>query len=116
MITLTEKAIEQVKNAAEQSEVAGLALRLAAKKNQDGSMEYGMGFDESKDDDLIFKFGEVEVVFGGEYGPLLNGTTIDFVELEPGKWHFIFLNPNDANYQPQESDGGCSSGGCSSCN
>jgi iron-sulfur cluster assembly protein len=116
MITLTEKAIEQVKTAAEESQAAGLALRLAAKKKADGSMEYGMGFDEAKDDDLLFKFGDVEVVFGGEYGPLLNGTTIDFVELEPGKWHFIFMNPNDANYQPPGSENSGSSGGCSSCN
>lgn len=109
MITLTEKAIEQVASAAEQSDASGLALRLAAKKNSDGSMEYGMGFDEPKDDDLLFKFKEVEVVFGGEYGPLLNGTTIDYVELEPGQWHFIFMNPNDANYQPPEGTGGASS-------
>lgn len=112
MITLTESAIEQVKNAAEQSQAEGLALRLAAKKNQDGSMEYGMGFDEPKDDDLAFRFGDVEVVMGGEYGPLFNGTTIDFVEIEPGQWHFIFMNPNDANYQPQDDN----QGGCSTCN
>lgn len=104
MITLTPKAIEQVKNAAEQSNAQGLVLRLAAKKNADGSMEYGMGFDESKDDDMLFKFEDVEVVFGGEYGPLLNGTTIDFVELEPGQWNFIFMNPNDANYQPADGE------------
>lgn len=117
MITLTPAAIEQVKLAAEQSNAAGLALRLAARKNPDGSMEYGMGFDEPTDDDLLFKFKEVEVVFGGEYGPLLNGTTIDYVEIEPGKFHFIFMNPNDANYQPSgESGDGCGSGGCSSCN
>jgi iron-sulfur cluster assembly protein len=117
MITLTPAAIEQVKLSAEQSNAAGLALRLAARKNPDGSMEYGMGFDESKDDDLLFRFGDVEVVFSGEYGPLLNGATIDYVELEPGNFHFIFMNPNDANYQPPgESGGGCGSGGCSSCN
>jgi iron-sulfur cluster assembly protein len=31
---------------------------------------------------------------------LLSGTVIDFVELEPGDFHFIFMNPNDANYTP----------------
>jgi len=117
MITLTPAAVEQVKLSAEQSNAAGLALRLAARKNPDGTMEYGMGFDEPKDDDLLFKFGEIEVVMGGEYGPLLNGATVDYVEIEPGQFHFIFLNPNDANYQPPgESSGGCGSGGCSSCN
>lgn len=117
MITLTSAAIEQVKSAAAQSGTEGLALRLAARKNADGTMEYGMGFDEPSDDDLAFRFGDIEVVMGGEFGPLLSGTTIDFVELEPGQFNFIFMNPNDANYQPQgESSGGCGSGGCSSCN
>ncbi len=118
MITLTSAAIEQVKNAAAQSGAEGLALRLAARKNADGTMEYGMGFDEPGDDDLAFKFGDVEIVMGGEFGPLFSGTTIDYVEIEPGQFHFIFMNPNDANYQPQgETNGGsCGSGGCSSCN
>jgi iron-sulfur cluster assembly protein len=104
MITLTEKAIEQVKQAAEQSEAAGLALRLAARRNTDGTMEYGMGFDDPTDDDMMFRFGDVEVVMNGEYGPLLKGTTIDFVEIEPGQWHFIFMNPNDANFQPGDGN------------
>lgn len=118
MITLTPAAIEQVMASAEQSGVKEAVLRLAAKKNPDGTMQYGMGFDESSDDDLAFKFKDVTVVFSGEYGPLLNGTTIDFVELEQGQHSFIFLNPNDANYTPpgsESSGGGCSSGGCSSC-
>ncbi len=116
MITLTPAAIEQVLQSAEQSNAAGLALRLAARKNPDGTIEYGMGFDEPKDDDLLFRFKDVEVVMGGEYGPLLNGATIDYVEIEPGKFHFIFMNPNDANYQPPGESSGCSSGGCNSCN
>ena len=118
MITLTPAAIEQVMASAKEHNVSEAILRLAAKQNPDGSMEYGMGFDEEKDDDLAFKFKDVTVVFGGEYGPLLNGATIDFVELEPGQHHFIFMNPNDSNYTPPGSDtggGGCNSGGCSGC-
>ncbi len=118
MITLTPAAIEQVHAAAEQSGVNEAILRLAAKQNPDGSLEYGMGFDEAKEDDLAFTFKSVTVVFNGEFGPLLNGATIDYVEMEPGQHHFIFMNPNDANYTPPGSDnggGGCSSGGCSGC-
>lgn len=115
MITLTPAAIEQVKKSANESGAEGLALRLAARKNSDGSMEYGMGFDESNDDDLMFKFDGIEVVMGGEYGPLFNGCSIDYVEIETGNFGFIFQNPNDANYRPADS-GGCGSGGCSSCN
>jgi iron-sulfur cluster assembly protein len=119
MITLTPAAVEQVKKSAAESQADGMALRLAARKNSDGSIDYGMGFDEPKEEDLLFKFDGVEVVIGGEYGPLLNGSTVDFVELEPGQFSFIFMNPNDANYTPpgdSSSDGGCGSGGCSSCN
>jgi iron-sulfur cluster assembly protein len=30
--------------------------------------------------------------------------TMDYVELEPGSWQFIFMNPNDPNYKPPEAD------------
>jgi iron-sulfur cluster assembly protein len=121
MITLTPSAIEQVHLSAKQNNVSEAVLRLAAKQNEDGSLEYGMGFDAAKDDDMAFKFKDITVVFSGEFGPLLNGATIDYVELEPGQHHFIFMNPNDANYTPPGTDssassgGGCSSGGCGGC-
>lgn len=115
MITLTPAAIEQVHVAAEQNNVSESVLRLAAKMNPDGSLQYGMGFDAVKDDDLSFKFKDITVVFNGEFGPLLKGATIDYVEMEPGQYHFIFMNPNDSNYTPpgsSNSGGGCGGGGC----
>ena len=117
MITLTPAAIEQIHTEAKGNAVSDAVLRLAAKKNSDGSLQYGMGFDEAKDDDLTFKFKDITVVFNGEFGPLLKGATIDYVEMEPGQHHFIFMNPNDANYIPPGSDsgGGCNSGGCGGC-
>jgi Fe-S cluster assembly iron-binding protein IscA len=30
----------------------------------------------------------------------MEGATLDYVEIEPETWQFIFLNPNDANYSP----------------
>jgi len=32
--------------------------------------------------------------------PLLDQATMDYVEIEPGQFHFIFLNPKDPNYRP----------------
>jgi iron-sulfur cluster assembly protein len=32
--------------------------------------------------------------------PLLDQATLDFVEMEPGQFHFIFLNPKDSGYRP----------------
>ena len=118
MITLTIEAAKQVRIAAEQSEAKGMALRLAAKQNADGGLDYGMGFDEIKDDDMIFKCEGIDVVIDPQYATLLNGATLDFVEMEPNNYSFIFMNPNDANYTPPTGDnsgGSCGSGGCGSC-
>jgi len=102
MITLTPQAAEQIRQsaAASLSESEALALRIAAKQKPDGSFDYGMGFDETHDEDITFKSEGVELVISPENGPHLKGTTIDYVELEPGKFHFIFMNPNDPNYRP----------------
>jgi len=112
MITLTPQAAKQVRISAEQSKADGLALRIAAKQNPDGSLEYGIGFDEVGDDDMTFDSEGVELVIRPEHGPLLKGATIDFVELTPGEYRFIFLNPNDPNYRPPtgETGGSCSGG------
>ncbi len=117
MITLTAKAAEQVRLAAENGDVAGMALRLAARQTDDGSFEYGMGFDEVKDEDMSFESEGVELVFAPQYGPILKGTVIDYVEIEPGQFHFIFMNPNDPNYTPPADEnapktGGCGGGSC----
>jgi len=117
MITLTPEAARQIIQAANQGNMENLALRLAARPGMQGNLEYGMGFDDAQDDDLSFDCEGVQVVMQAQYGPLLQGTTIDYVELEPGKFHFIFMNPNDAGCSSSNSSGcgGCSSagGGCS---
>ena len=32
--------------------------------------------------------------------PLLNGVVLDYVEMSPGEFQFIFMNPNDPHYVP----------------
>jgi iron-sulfur cluster assembly protein len=34
--------------------------------------------------------------------PLLSGMTLDFVEIEPGSFQFIFMNPNDPEFTPPD--------------
>ena len=111
MITLTPRAAEQVRKSAEQADAARLALRIAVRQNHDDSMEYGIGFDEVKDDDMTFTCEGIEVTMAPEFGPLLKGTTIDFVEIEPGEHRLIVMNPNDPSYvPPREEQAGGSSG------
>ena len=101
MITITPAATEQIRSSAEKGDMRGLPMRIAAKRNPDGSIHYGMGFDDNKlDGDMHFDADGIEVVIGESSALLMEGTTLDFVEIEPGTWQFIFMNPNDANYSP----------------
>ncbi len=95
MITITEQAVEQIRKAAEQTGAANLLLRLAAKVEDGGTFEYGMGFDERKDNDELWQSGGVSVLVSPGCKDLLEGATLDYVELNPGDFRFIFMNPND---------------------
>jgi iron-sulfur cluster assembly protein len=99
MITLTPAAAAQIRRSAEQSG-AGLApLRLAARREADGSFQYGMGFDEAREDDIRIHSEGVELLIAPSSKDLLAGSTLDFVELNPGEQHFIFINPNDPTHR-----------------
>jgi len=100
MFKVTEAAAQQVKSAAQQGGTEGMALRLAAQKHADGTFDYRMGFDEITEDDIKFASEGVDIVMAPEYVPLLDNTTLDFVQLEEGESQFIFINPDDANYAP----------------
>ncbi len=100
MFKVTEAAAEQVKKAATQSGTEGMPLRLAAQKKTDGTINYLMGFDEAKDEDILFSSQGVEIVMAPESVPLLDEAVMDFVELDEGDRQFVFLNPRDPNFVP----------------
>ena len=105
MIKITPAAAEQIRNSASQGQMDGMSLRLAATRNPDGSLHYGMGFDDSQmDGDTHITSEGVELVVSESSLSLLTGMTMDYVELEPGSWQFIFMNPNDPNYKPPETE------------
>ena len=100
MLKLTETAAKQVQESARRSDAEGEPLRLAAKRKQDGSIDYLMGFDAATEDDIRVEVGGVQIVIAPEYRNLLEGATMDYVEIDPGEFRFIFLNPNDETYIP----------------
>ena len=101
MVRLTTAALEQIKQSADQSGMASLPLRIAIKKQQDGSFHYAMGFDDQRlPGDSFFNFDGVDLVVSEISKDLADGLTIDYVEIEAGKPEFIFLNPNDPTYVP----------------
>ena len=109
MITVTPTAAEQIRAAATASDADGLALRIAARRDTDGSLHYAMGFDNLRDQDLRVASEGVDLAVAPGQRDLLAGMTIDYVEFEPGDFRFIFINPNDA---PAPRSGGCGTGSC----
>ena len=98
MITITEQAANQIRKAAEQTGANPLYLRLAARVEDDGKFEYGMGFDKHKDNDTHWVSGGIDVLVSDTCMDLLEGATLDYVELNPGDFRFIFINPNDPTH------------------
>ncbi len=50
MITITPAAARQIQRSAQQGQMEGLAMRIAARRNPDGTIHYGMGFDDKPAD------------------------------------------------------------------
>lgn len=111
MLKVTVEAAKQIRQAAMQSGADDMALRVAATRDPQGSIEYGMGFDVERANDVQIISEGVTVLISHHSKELLIGTVLDFVELNPGDFRFIFVNPNDAGAEPAEGSG-CGSGGC----
>lgn len=116
MFTLTNAAARQIQQAADTSGSQDMALRVAAKIDSDGSLQYGMGFDDPKDEDMKLDVSGVSVVISIESQDLLDETVLDFVELEPGEFNFIFIDGRqDSGMAAQASASSCSTGGAKGC-
>ncbi|HMA08755.1 MAG TPA: hypothetical protein VKP68_12865 [Ramlibacter sp.] len=119
--SITAPAVQEILAAAARSDAVGLALRVAAKGTPDG-IDYGMGFDEPGQDDEVRDFSGLTVVVATPSRRWLEGTVLDYVEIEPGRHDFIFVptalsaagcaTPSAGAARAAKSCGG---GGCSGC-
>ena len=122
MFTLTTSAAQQIQQAAASSGAQEMALRIAAKIDPDGSKQYGMGFDDPTEEDMKLDLKGVAVVIAGESQVLLADTVLDYVELNPGEFNFIFIDARDFQdeVEPEPASrgacgsGACATGGCAS--
>ena len=94
MITVTPQAAAQILKSAD-----GPSLRLAARLDEKGVVEYGMGFDDKAAEDVEVASNGVTILVSPGSVELLTGATLDYVELNPGEWRFIFVNPNDPSHK-----------------
>ncbi len=104
MFKVTKAAANQIRSSSDASDVEDLALRIAAARKPDGAIEYRMGFDEVGVEDVLLNSRGIDVIFASNHMDLLNGTVLDYVEIEPGEFRFIFMNPNDPHYRPPVED------------
>ena len=113
MFSLTPAAAQQVQQAAASGQAQELALRVAAMVDAEGSIQYAMGFDEVRDEDLKLDLIGVAVVIAEEHQQILDETVLDFVELQPGEFNFIFIDGRQTSAQSGAA-AGCGAGACSS--
>ena len=109
MFSLTAAAAVQIARAA-QEQPDNPPLRIAAKIDEDGEIVYGMGCDSAHEDDLVVATEGVEVLIAPPSQPLLDEAQLDFVEVHPGEYQFVFVHAN-----PPMAQSGCNTGGCGGC-
>ena len=115
MFNVSPAAATELLAAAARSAADGMALRIAARALTDGSIEYGMGFDDERENDESADYNGLTVLLGAKSRPYLAGTLLDFVELEPGQFGFVFIAGDEPEEAAAAPASGCGSGGCNRC-
>ncbi len=114
MISLTKEAADQIRAAAAQSGADNLGLRIAARVNDAGMLEFGMGFDDERSNDSAVDSWGVTLLVNAQSKPYLDDVTIDFTEVNPGESRFVFSKASAASCGSGGGGGGCGTGGCGS--
>ncbi len=96
MIKITDSAAAQIKVANNNPDVFDMILRVAAYQEDDGGVNYGMGFDIEREADEHLVINGIEILIAASSTPYLQGVTLDFVEMKPGDLRFIFIPPYSA--------------------
>lgn len=94
LLTITARAAEEIHRAAAASGAEGMALRLAAKEEPDGSLRIGMGFDGERVNDERVETAGVSLLVSRLSRDLLENATLDFVELGTGGHGFVVYAPS----------------------
>jgi iron-sulfur cluster assembly protein len=93
-LTLTDKAVQQIKNLLARDKLNGHGLRISIADGGCSGFSYKLDFEkEKKSDDNVLEFDDVRVYVDSNSAPYLKGTVIDFVSGLYGGG-FKFSNPN----------------------
>jgi len=78
-LAITPRAAQEVRRAAAVSGAEGLALRVAAKREDDGSVQLGIGFDTERTNDELIETAGVTLLVSHHSRDLLEDMVLDFV-------------------------------------
>jgi iron-sulfur cluster assembly protein len=93
-LTLTDKAVQQIKNLLSRDKLNGHGLRISIADGGCSGYSYKLDFEkETKAGDNVLEFDDVRVYVDPNSAPYLEGTVIDFVSGLYGGG-FKFSNPN----------------------
>ena len=109
VITLTEKAAEELKKLAKQHNIEDIVLRVQAIPGGCSGISYSMGFDEVREGDTVVEQHGIKIAIDQNSLPFINGAEIDYVVTPFGEG-FKINNPNAMTF-----GGGCSSCGSGTC-
>ena len=101
MIKITPDAAKQILKSFEND--TDSILRVAVQQKPDGDFHYIMGLDEQKPGDTRYISNEVKMAVAEEYVALVDKMEIDYVEVNPDEYNFIFKNPNDPKFQKESN-------------
>ncbi len=93
-VSLTESAAQQIRSMlADQPENAGKILRIYVEGGGCSGMQYGMVFDEKRDNDRVAEYFGVSVLVDAVSAEYLQGAVVDFSDALTGGG-FKISNPN----------------------
>ena len=104
MITVSKTAAKQIRLSMEETGTEGMSLRVAARRLDDGRLDYAMGFDETDHNDSHNRTNGIDVVVAPTSTELLSNAVLDYVAMENGEFQFIFINPNDPGQVAPEQE------------
>ncbi len=92
-ITLTEKALVEVKNIMQEKSVPGdYGLRIGVQGGGCSGMSYLLGFDKAKDSDEVFRLEGVDLIMDKKHAMYVLGMQVDFQDGLNARG-FTFTNP-----------------------
>ena len=115
VLEFTDAATSKLLEVLDEQDAKDQYLRVAVITTPDGGIDYQFGLEEAPQDSDKVIDGAVKVLVDDESAPLLEGSSIDYVEGFE-RSGFVISNPNFASGCACGGDGcgggGCGGGGC----